>query len=236
MIAEARPVSTTLGLGVIFRRELRALFGDKQALYLTVVFGLVFPFLISRGPVERSGGVFGLILQVSLLPFVGAFQTAIGSFVSERERGTLGPLLATPLPSASIFGGKLLGAYIPGLVTSAVSLGVFLVSLPASGRASLARVPTRILVEAIALSVVTGLVLVLFGTVIGSRAKTLRGAQLFSGILIAPVFIGMFVLGGLIFTHESIGWIVLAGMTIACVPGTMLAARAWRREEVLTKV
>ncbi|MCA1830375.1 MAG: ABC transporter permease [Actinobacteria bacterium] len=233
---EARTFPPLRGAGVVLRRELRALVGDKQAVYVTVVFGLIFPFLISRDPVHRPGGVIGLILQVSLFPFVGAFQTAIGSFVSERERATIGPLLATPLTNSSIFGGKLLGSYIPGLGTAAVSVIVLLATLSSAGRAVLTEVPGRVIVEAITLSAVTGLVLVLIGTLIGSRAKTMRGAQLFSGVIIAPVFIGMFALGGTIFAHETIGWFVLLGMALLCVPATMAAAHVWRREEILTKI
>jgi ABC-type Na+ efflux pump permease subunit len=236
MIAtEARPLPAVTGTGVVLRRELRALLTDKQALYMTVLFGLVFPILISRDPTHRPGGVLGLILQVSLFPFIGAFQTGIASFASEREKGTLGPLLATPLTNASIFGGKLLGSYLPGLGTAAASTVVLLVTMRAASRELLAQVPARIIGEAIALSVVTGLVLVLVGTIIGSRAKTIRGAQLFSGVIIAPVFIGMFALGGTIFTHELVGWVVLFGMALFCIPATAVAARAWGREEILTK-
>jgi ABC-type Na+ efflux pump permease subunit len=228
-------VSALRGSIIVMRRELRALLVDKQAIYVTLVFGLVFPFLISRDPVKRPGGIVALILQVSLFPFFAGFQAAIVSFAGEKEKGTLGPILATPLPNAAIFGGKLLGAFVPGLLTAAVSISIMLATLPAAGRRFLEQLPSRFVIEAIALSTVTGLVLVVIGTLVGSRAKTLRGAQLFAGVIIAPVFIGMLTLGSTVFENELLGWVVLAGLAILCVPLTWAGARVWRREEVLTK-
>src|SRR5439155_5620709 len=122
--------------------------------------------------------VLGILTQVMVFPYIAGLQAALTAFVGEREHGTLGPLLATPLPNASIFAGKLLGAaYIPSLVTSGVGFFAFVLFLGGKPADPLKVVSHGTLVETIALSLVAGFAMVVIGVLVGSKAKSVRGAQ-----------------------------------------------------------
>src|SRR5439155_1878066 len=130
---EVRPLPVVAGTFVIMRRELRALLQDRRSVTMMVIFGLLFPVLIANGAIGSKGKpglVLGILTEVLVFPYIAGLQAALTSFVGEREHGTLGPLLATPLSNVSIFAGKLLGAaYVPSLATSAVGFAAFLAFL-----------------------------------------------------------------------------------------------------------
>src|SRR5437879_4108678 len=129
---EVRPLPTLPGTWVVMRRELRALLQDRRSVVLIVIFGLVFPSLIANSALNsrtKAPLALGILTQVLVFPYIAGLQSAITAFVGEREHGTLGPLLATPLSNVSIFAGKLLGAaYIPSMATGALGFAAFLVA------------------------------------------------------------------------------------------------------------
>ena len=108
---EIRPLSPLAGTFVVMRRELRALLQDRRSVTMMIIFGLALPILIASGGVGAKGKpnvVLAILTEVLVFPYIAGLQAALTAFVGEREHGTLGPLLATPLANISIFGGKLL--------------------------------------------------------------------------------------------------------------------------------
>src|SRR5438552_732324 len=130
---EIRPLPPAQGAVVVMRRELRALLQDRRSVTMMVIFGLLLPILIANGAIGSKGKpalVLGIMTEVLVFPYIAGLQAALTAFVGEREHGTLGPLLATPLSNVSIFAGKLLGAaYVPSLATSAIGFTAFLLFL-----------------------------------------------------------------------------------------------------------
>jgi ABC-2 type transport system permease protein len=236
---EVRPLPALAGTFVIMRRELRALLQDRRSVTMMLIFGLVVPIIIASGAIGPGGRkasvVLGIMTEVLVFPYIAGLQAALTAFVGERENGTLGPLLATPLANASIFAGKLLGsAYIPSLATSAVGLSAFIVFLHGKQSDPLLIAPHTTLIETIALSLVAGLAMVVVGLLIGSKAKSVRGAQAITAVVVFPVIFGVQVLAQVVLSHNAwFAWGVILLLVVAILVSLGFTARIWNREEAL---
>src|SRR5439155_13839760 len=192
---EVRPLPVVAGTFVIMRRELRALLQDRRSVTMMVIFGLLFPVLIANGAIGSKGKpglVLGILTEVLVFPYIAGLQAALTSFVGEREHGTLGPLLATPLCNDSIFAGKLLGAaYVPSLATSAIGFTPFFFFLRGNATDPFTIVSHGVLLETVALSLVAGFAMVVLGLLFGSKAKSVRGAEAITAVVVFPVIFGV---------------------------------------------
>jgi len=235
---ESRPMPPMSGTWVVMRRELRALFQDRRSLSMMVIFGLAFPIVFAAGasgPKNAAGYVVGLLTEVLLFPYIAGLQAALTAFVGEREHGTLGPLLATPLSNVSIFAGKLLGAaYIPSFAASGVALAIFLAIIGTNESGPLGGIGGGALTQLIAIVVVAGFAMIVLGLLVGSKAKSVRGAQGVSTVVVLPVIVGVQLLASTV-THRGPGFsaLILGGLFAAIVVGLLFSARIWNREEAL---
>ena len=237
---EARALSAMQGTWVVMRRELRALLQDRRSVTMMIVFGLVLPVVIGNSGAGTKGNpklILGILTEVLVFPYIAGLQAALTSFIGEREHGTLGPLLATPLSNVSIFAGKLLGAaYLPSLVTSAVGFVAFISILhgKASDPLNDKVVAHSSFAFTIVLSLVAGFTMVALGLLLGSKAKSVRGAQAITAVVVFPVIFGVQVLAFIVVDHSALfAWSVLAGLVVAIIAGLVFAARLWNREEAL---
>src|SRR5437016_194021 len=235
---EVRPLPALAGTFVVMRRELRALLQDRRSVTMMVVFGLVLPVVIANGAIGARGSpeiVLGIMTEVLVFPYIAGLQAALTAFVGEREHGTLGPLLATPLSNVSIFAGKLLGAaYVPSLATSAIGFTAFLLFLRGKTSDPLTIVAHSVLIETVALSLIAGFAMVVFGLLLGSKSKSVRGAQAITAVVVFPVIFGVQVLAQVVLNHRAwFAWGVMLVLVAAIVASLWLAARVWNREEAL---
>jgi len=235
---EARALSSMQGTWVVMRRELRALLQDRRSVTMMIIFGLVLPIVIANSGAGTKGRpelILGILTEVLVFPYIAGLQSALTSFVGEREHGTLGPLLATPLSNVSIFAGKLLGAaYIPSLVTSSVGFIAFTAILHGKAGDPLTVVSHSTFALMIVLSLVAGFTMVALGLLFGSKAKSVRGAQAITAVVVFPVIFGVQVLALIVVNHSALfAWGVLAGLVAAIIAGLGFAARLWNREEAL---
>ena len=235
---EVRPLPALAGTWVVMRRELRALLLDRRSVTMMVIFGLALPIVIASGAVGSKGSpkvVIGILTEVLVFPYIAGLQAALTAFVGEREYGTLGPLLATPLANVSIIGGKLLGAaFIPGLATSAIGFTAFVARLHGQAGDPFRVVSHGTLIEIIALSLVAGFAMVALGLLLGSKAKSVRGAQGITAVVVFPMIVGLQLLAQTVLEHSpTFGWSLLVGVVVLIVLGLTFAARVWNREEAL---
>jgi ABC-type transport system involved in multi-copper enzyme maturation permease subunit len=235
---EVRPLPALPGTFVVMRRELRALLQDRRSVWLMVIFGLLVPILIANGAIGAKGKpsvVLGIMTEVLVFPYIAGLQAALTAFVGEREHGTLGPLLATPLSNVSIFAGKLLGsAYVPSLATSAVGLTAFILFLRGKPSDPFRIVSHSTLIAMIALSLIAGLAMVVFGLLLGSKAKSVRGAQGITAVVVFPVIFGVQLLAQVVLTHSAwFAWGVMLILVVSIIASIGLSARIWNREEAL---
>src|SRR5690606_30011497 len=74
-----------------------------------------------------------LLMIVGFFPISISLVIALETFVGEKERRSLEPLLATPLTNTELYIGKTLAAIIPPLVSSYGGMGVYLFLLVFGG-------------------------------------------------------------------------------------------------------
>ncbi|HJT37769.1 MAG TPA: ABC transporter permease subunit [Actinomycetota bacterium] len=235
---DVRSLPALPGTWVVMRRELRALLQDRRSVTMMVIFGLALPILIASTAVASKGKqevVLAVLTEVLVFPYIAGLQAALTSFIGEREHGTLGPLLATPLSNISIFAGKLLGAaYLPGLATSIIGFVAFVVRLRGTSGDPFRVVHHDTLIEMIALSLVAGFAMVALGLLLGSKSKSVRGAQAITAVVVFPVIFGVQLLALVVVNHTALfAWSILIGIVVVIVLGLIFASRVWNREEAL---
>ena len=235
---EVRPLPALPGMFVVMRRELRALLQDRRSVAMMGIFGLLLPVLVANGAIGSKGKpsiVLGILTEALVFPYIAGLQAALTAFVGEREHGTLGPLLATPLSNVSIFAGKLLGAaYVPSLATSAVGFIAFMAFLHGKASDPLTVVTHATLIETVVLSLIAGFAMVVFGLLLGSKSKSVRGAQAITAVVVFPVIFGVQVLAQVVLNHNALlAWGVMLLLVVAIAASLWFSARVWNREEAL---
>ena len=110
---------------IITRREIRDTLHDWRIVAPIVILALLFPYAMEfASSLALAPGVLPLtfipfaVLLVGFFPLSISLVIALESFVGERERNTLEPLLAAPLSDAALYVGKLLAVVLPPLVAS----------------------------------------------------------------------------------------------------------------------
>src|SRR5262245_5288520 len=124
---------------LIARRELRDQFRDWRILSPLLVLTLAFPFLmneVAREAVSFFARYGTLLIADRLVPFsvliIGFFPitvslvVALESFVGEKERGTIEPLLSAPMENWHLYFGKLFVGILTPLVASYASILFYL--------------------------------------------------------------------------------------------------------------
>ena len=127
---------------IVTRREVRDTLRDWRLVAPIAFLTIVFPALMQitadaaqRWAIRWGGEIIGERLMPFLMMIVGFFPIsfslviALETFVGEKERHSLEPLLATPLSNAELYWGKTLAAMIPPLIASYLGLTVYLVGL-----------------------------------------------------------------------------------------------------------
>ena len=186
---------------VIARRELNDSFRDWRIITPIFLLTLIFPFL---GTIA-TGMFFNLIDQydadaelisrtfLPLMPMIVGFfpisislVIALESFVGEKERRSLEPLLATPLTNLELYIGKVLAAMIPPLLASYMGMAVYIIGLGIAPARNLYIDPI-ILLQIVVLTTAQAMVMVTGSVVISSQTTSTRAANLLASIIILPM-------------------------------------------------
>ncbi|MDX1437172.1 MAG: stage II sporulation protein M [Anaerolineales bacterium] len=238
MIASMRPAL------ILTRREVRDQLRDWRMVIPVIAFTLLFPLLmnftasIAISFVERYGAeVIGDRLIPFLLMIVGFFPLSISlvvaleSFVGEKERRSIEPLLSTPLTDSQIYIGKLLAVLIPPLMAAFLGIGVYLFGI--YWRVGWTAEPAFI-VQILLLTVLQGLVMVSGAVVISSQATSVRAANLLASLIIIPV---AFLVQGealmLFWGRYDVIWMVIVGLVVLAALLIRSGISRFNREELL---
>jgi len=229
---------------MVARREFTDQFRDWRIVVPMFVLVTLFPFIAddtTRQAVNfmnRFGG--GLILD-NLIPFVvlviGFFPlsftlvVALESFVGEKERGTIEPLLSSPLEDSHLYMGKLLVGITTPLVFSFASIAIYLILV---SRREVAFPSTYMLTLISLLTLAHAVLMVSSAIVISVQATTIRAANLLASFVVVPV---AFLLQGetvLIFWgNEDVLWFAIAGVALLATLLVRLGLAHFRREYLL---
>jgi ABC-2 type transport system permease protein len=172
------------------------------------------------------------VIPVALTPAIAA-----DSFVGERERGSLEPLLATPISTHQLLGGKVLSAVVPAVLgtwlgTTVFSLMVVLSGSPLYPRVILAdpdwRFSTFVIVPLVAL-LTAGV-----AALISLRVNAYRVAYQLNGLIVLPVVLLLIPVTVFLFlvTPYALAYVALLLLVIDVLLGAW-AIRGFDRERLL---
>jgi ABC-2 type transport system ATP-binding protein len=240
------PPRDAAALWLIARRAAVESLNDRLTRVMNILFVLVVPIalvvLVIRplDSLDSSALASQLpfyLLVVGMMPAVGAVGIAAGQFAGERERGVLTPLLASPASNVAIFGGKVLGSILPPLIYAAIAETIYLLGVAIVLRpAALALLPVGLSIAMLLLVPTVTCLAAIVGTLVSSRVRTYNAAQQVAGILLIPLWAGMFTLAFRLDEWGDLGLMVaVVGTLVLDVVLVAIAARTWRREEVLSQ-
>jgi len=229
---------------VIAQREIIDTLRDWRIVLPIVVLVLGFPFLANfaadRGVnfVNRYGA--NLIME-RMLPFlmlvVGFFPSsfslviALETFMGEKERRSLEPLLSTPLTDVQLYVGKLLAATVPPVVASYLGMLFYVVLM---GLSMEWWPPLSLLFLGFMLSTAEALVMVAGAVVISSQSTSVRAANLLASFVIIPMsFLLQAEASLLLFANYAALWAVVAFLLVLNILLIRLGLRLFDREHLL---
>jgi uncharacterized membrane protein SpoIIM required for sporulation len=191
MLAEFRPAL------IITRREVRDQFRDWRIIVPIVGLTIFFPALMNFTAAQAINFVqqYGAdLVGERLIPFllmvVGFFPTSIAlvialeSFVGEKERRSIEPLLSSPLSDGQLYVGKLLASMVPPLVAAYLGIMVYLVGL---NRQIGYQPEPVLLIQILLLTTVHAVVMVSGAVVISTQTTSARAANLLASFVIIPM-------------------------------------------------
>ncbi|MBI5668722.1 MAG: stage II sporulation protein M [Chloroflexi bacterium] len=237
---------------IITRREVRDSFRDWRIIAPIVILTFLFPFLaqfVAGQFVEFVAGYGAELIGERTIPFllmiVGFFPISISlvialeTFVGEKERRSLEPLLSTPLTNTELYIGKTLSAMIPPLVSSFGGMAVYLGSLVFG---DLAWRPQPMLVaQIVILTTVQALVMVTGAVVVSSQTTSTRAANLLASFIIIPMTLLIQGESAIMFlapdaeSPAGIGalWAIIVGMVVVVILLLRVGNSIFNREELL---
>lgn len=229
---------------MVARREFTDQFRDWRIVVPMFVLVTLFPFIAddtTRQAVNFMNRFGGSLILDNLIPFVvlviGFFPlsftlvVALESFVGEKERGTIEPLLSSPLEDSQMYLGKLLVGITTPLVFSFVSIAIYLVLV---SRRPVEFPSAYMLTLIFLLTFAHAVLMVSSAIVISVQATTIRSANLLASFVVVPV---AFLLQGetiLIFWgNEDVLWYAIIGVTLLAILLVRLGLSHFRREYLL---
>lgn len=230
---------------VVARREVRDQFRDWRIIFPIIVLTLLFPFLMNfvaqqmLGFVREYGAdIVGERLVPFLLMIVGFFPISVSlvialeSFVGEKERGSIEPLLCSPVKDWQLYVGKLLSSTVPPLVGSFLGMSVYLLGL------SFNNVPLPeldLLVQIVFLTIAQAVVMVSGAVVVSTQATSVRAANLLASFIVIPMALLVQAESAVMFWGRdtlSLWWIVF-GLAVLAVLLVRVGLAHFHREELL---
>jgi len=189
---------------IITRREVRDQFRDWRIILPILALTIFFPGLMNFTAEKVIGYVqkfdvplIGdrlipfLLMIVGFFPISVSLVIALESFVGEKERRSIEPLLSTPLMDWQLYVGKLLAVFIPPLLASYIGIGVYLFAI----YHQVGWLPDiTLLIQVLALAAVQSMVMVSGAVVISTQTTSTRAANLLASFIVVPMAM-LFLLG-----------------------------------------
>jgi len=196
-----------------------------------------------EGMTGSECGQYFLVSQFMLLfmmmPLAIPVTIASYSIVGEKTTRTLEPLLATPVSTSALLGGKALAAALPAILVTWLGFGVFVVGtviIVGSGGLLAGILDGLWLIAIFVVGPLLALAAVSVAVMVSSRANDPRVAEQLSMLVILPL-LGLFfgqVTGFILINQQLIIWMAF-GMAILDIGLLALATQIFQREAILTR-
>ena len=254
-VFESRPPSFRQTLSnalIITRREVRDSFRDWRIIAPIVVLTFVFPALAQFVASQFAGFVEGfgaevigermipfLLMVVGFFPISISLVIALETFVGEKERRSLEPLLSTPLTNTELYVGKTLAAMFPPLISSYGGMLVYMSSLVYGDLAW--RPQPMLIFQIVLLTTVQALVMITGAVVVSSQTTSTRAANLLASFIIIPMTLLIQGESAIMFlapdaeSPNGIGslWAIIVGMCVVVALLLRVGNSIFNREELL---
>ncbi len=229
---------------IIAGRELKDQFRDWRVIAPMAILVLCFPLLMNafaRQSVDffqRFGGDLILdrlvpfsILIIGFFPITISLVVALEAFVGEKERGTIEPILSSPLDDWQIYFGKLLVGVATPLIASYLSFGIYLLMVL---RQQLTMPSPLTLLQLILLTTAHAFLMVSAAIVISVQSTSVKAANLLASFIIIPVAILMQGEAVMLFWGtDSVLWWAIVGVMILALLLIRLGLAHFQREYLL---
>lgn len=229
---------------LITKREVRDSFRDWRIIIPIVILTLVFPALatFTARVLFNFTAQYGaslvsdrlvpfLLLIVGFFPMSFSLVIALETFVGEKERKSLEPLLSTPLTNSQLYVGKVLAALIPPMITSYLGITVYLIGLFVAANWA---IPTELFIQILLLSTIQGVIMVASAVIVSSQTTSVRAANLLASFIIVPIALLLQLEAIVLFWGNSQGlwWLILA-LVVTAVIFIRMGIKIFNREELL---
>lgn len=214
---------------IITRREVRDQFRDWRVIFPVLTLTVFFPGLMNftaqqavsfvskyGAPIIAERLIPFLLMVVGFFPISFSLVIALESFVGEKERKSIEPLLSSPLSDFELYLGKLLAAMVPTLLASYLGITVYLIGIYSrvGWQAS-----STLLVQIILLTTVQAVEMVSGAVIVSSQTTSVRAANLLASFIIIPF--ALLVQGESIVMfwaqYSTLWWAIIAQVLIAAM-------------------
>ncbi|MBI2759351.1 MAG: stage II sporulation protein M [Chloroflexi bacterium] len=225
-------------------RELRDQFRDWRILSPLIILTLSFPFLMNEvaGQAVAFFAKYGTnliadrlvpfsVLIIGFFPITISLVVALESFVGEKERGTIEPLLSSPMKDWHIYFGKVLVGILTPLIASYTSIAFYLVMV---SRQHLQMPNSYTLLLLFMLTTAHAVLMVSAAIVISVQSTSVRAANLLASFVVIPVAIMMQGESVLLFWGtDQVLWLAVAAVGIISGLLIRLGIAHFQREYLL---
>ncbi len=237
---------------IITQREVRDSLRDWRIIGPIVTLTFFFPFLaqwaatlvanfLAQYDAAYLGGQFVpfLLMVVGFFPISISLVIALETFVGEKERRSLEPLLSTPLTNTELYIGKTLAAMLPPLVASFGAMTFYLITLSINGAEWQ---PSPVLtLQIFLLTISQALVMVTGAVVVSSQTTSGRASNLLASFIIIPMTLIVNAEAVIIFlapdadspTGIASLWAILVGMLVSTALLLRVGTSLFNREALL---
>ncbi|MGA7193201.1 MAG: stage II sporulation protein M [Anaerolineales bacterium] len=229
---------------LVASRELRDQFRDWRILTPLIILTLSFPLLMNEVAKEAVSYInqYGANLIVDrLVPFsiliIGFFPitislvVALESFVGEKERGTIEPLLSSPMENWQLYFGKLLVGIFTPLMAGYTSIIFYVIIV---SRQHLNMPDTSVFVQLFMLTTAHAILMVSAAIVISVQSTTVRAANLLASFIVVPVAILMQGESALLFWgNNQVLWLAVAAVLVMAALLIRVGISHFQREYLL---
>lgn len=229
---------------LVAQRELRDQFRDWRVLIPMAILTFCFPFLMNefaKQTVDFLNQYNANLILDRLVPFsimiIGFFPitvslvVALESFVGEKERGTIEPLLTAPFDDWQLYFGKLLVGAATPLIASYVSIGLYMLLII---RQDLTMPSASVMVQLLLLTGAHAVLMVSAAIVISVQSTSVKAANLLASFIVIPVAILMQGEAVMLFWgNETVLWLGVAGVLIISLLLIRVGIAHFEREYLL---
>jgi uncharacterized membrane protein SpoIIM required for sporulation len=229
---------------LVARRELRDQMRDWRILFPMVVLSIIFPYVVNifarlarnfasqyDAAISTDSLVPFFLLIVGFFPMTVSLVVALEAFVGEKERGTIEPLLSSPLADWHLYVGKLLSGVCLPLVASFMAIAVYLYGLSQRG---IPLPAPDLLIQLLILTVVQSVMMVSGAMIISAQSTSVRAANLLASFVILPVAVLIQLESFAVLRGETdLLWLAVVGVIVIVIILVRLGLAHFQRENLI---